>query len=139
VEIARSAQPIIQDRTIYEDAHIFAKNLYDSGYMSERDYQNYFSLYRSMTAMIRPPDLLIYLRASIPTLIAQIARRGREYEASISIRYLEDLNRHYEAWISSYREGKLLVVQVDELDYVRNPEDLGSIIRRVDAELFGLF
>lgn len=139
VEIARSEQPIVQDRTIYEDAHIFAKNLYDSGYMSERDYQNYFSLYQSMTAMIRPPDLLIYLRASISTLIAQIARRGREYEASISIRYLEDLNRHYEAWISSYSEGKLLVVQVDELDYVRNPEDLGSIIRRVDAELFGLF
>lgn len=137
--ILESPKPIIQDRTIYEDAHIFARNLYDSGNLTERDYQNYFSLFESMTNVVRPPDLLIYLKASIPTLISQIARRGRDYESSISIRYLEDLNKHYDDWIDQYNRGKLLVIDVDNLDYVNNPEDLGKVLMRIDTELFGLF
>ncbi len=132
-------RPIIQDRTIYEDAHIFAKNLYESGFLSERDFRNYFSLFESMSEVVRPPDLLIYLKASIPTLIAQIARRGRDYESAISIRYLEDLNQHYDAWIAQYDRGKLLVIDVDRIDYVNNPEDLGFIMRKIESELFGLF
>lgn len=130
---------IIQDRTIYEDAYIFAKNLKESGYLSERDYDTYFDLFQSMSKMIEPPDLLIYLRAGIPKLTEQIARRGRGYENTISIKYLEDLNRHYEEWIGDYSEGKLLVVDVNDLDYVNRPEDLGLIKSKIDAELFGLF
>lgn len=137
--IQSSAKPVIQDRTIYEDAHIFARNLYESGFLSERDFNNYFSLFESMTEVVKPPDLLIYLKASIPTLIAQIARRGRDYESSISIRYLEDLNRHYNDWIASYKNGPLLVIDVDDLDYAHNPEDLGYVMRRIEATLFGLF
>lgn len=137
--ILNSPAPIIQDRTIYEDAHIFARNLYESGKLTKRDYENYFSLFQSMTDVVRPPDLLIYLKASIPTLIAQIARRGRDYESSISIRYLEDLNRHYDEWIDQYDRGRLLVIDVDNLDYANNPEDLGFVIRKIDTELFGLF
>ncbi|MDP5171414.1 MAG: deoxynucleoside kinase [Bacteroidia bacterium] len=137
--IQQNSRPIIQDRTIYEDAHIFAKNLYESGHLTERDFNNYFSLFESMTHVVSPPDLLIYLKASIPTLIAQIARRGRDYESAISIRYLEDLNQHYNDWIASYDRGKLLVIDVDNLDYVNNPEDLGYVMRRIDSELFGLF
>ncbi|MEO1450997.1 MAG: deoxynucleoside kinase [Bacteroidota bacterium] len=138
-EIRRNQDTIIQDRTIYEDAHIFAKNLRESFYLSERDFQTYFSLFESMTGLLEAPDLLIYLRASIPKLIEQIARRGREYERDISIKYLEDLNRHYESWIGHYKEGRLLVIEVDNLDYVQRPEDFGSIIQKVEAELFGLF
>ncbi len=137
--IIQSPKPIIQDRTMYEDAHIFARNLYESGYLSHRDFNNYFSLFESMTDVIQPPDLLIYLKASIPTLIAQIARRGRDYESNISIRYLEDLNRHYDDWIGQYNRGPLLVMNVDEMDYANNPEDLGTVMRRIDSELFGLF
>lgn len=133
------ARTIIQDRTIYEDAYIFAKNLKESGFLAERDYDTYFDLFKSMTRMIEAPDLLIYLRADLPKLMGQIARRGRDYESSISIRYLEDLNRHYEAWIHSYNEGPLLVIDVNKLDYVNHPDDLGHIIQRIDAELFGLF
>ena len=139
LEIRKSRETIIQDRTIYEDAYIFAKNLKESRYLSARDYDTYFSLFQSMSQMIAPPDLLIYLRASIPTLIRQIARRGRQYENTISIKYLEDLNRNYESWIAGYKEGKLLVIEVDDLDYVSQPEDLGHIINRIEAELFGLF
>lgn len=138
VEIRESPNTIIQDRTIYEDAYIFAKNLKESRYLSERDFQNYFDLFHSMSRMIHPPDLLIYLRASIPKLIEQISRRGRDYEQNISIRYLEDLNRNYEEWISNYKEGNLLIINVDSIDYVQNPEDLGHVINRIDAELFGL-
>lgn len=130
---------IIQDRTIYEDAHIFARNLFDGGHLSERDYQNYFSLFESMTSLISPPDVLIYLRASISTLIEQIGKRGRDYEANINIRYLETLNQHYENWINNYSDGKLLIVDVNTRDFVNNPEDLGHIIQRIDAELHGLF
>jgi deoxyadenosine/deoxycytidine kinase len=139
LNIRESRNPIIQDRTIYEDAYIFARNLYDSGKLTKRDYQTYLGLFHSMTRMLQPPDLLIYLRATIPTLIEQIAKRGREYEASISLRYLEDLNQHYEQWIGSYDAGKLLILDADKLDYVHDPEDLGTVINRIDAEFFGLF
>ena len=138
VEIRESEHTIIQDRTIYEDAFIFAKNLKESNHLNKRDFDNYFELFMSMKRMIQPPDLLIYLRASIPKLIEQISRRGRDYEQNISIRYLEDLNRNYEDWIKNYKEGNLLIINVDELDYVQNPEDLGHIINRIDAEFFGL-
>ncbi|MEL6674084.1 MAG: deoxynucleoside kinase [Bacteroidota bacterium] len=134
-EIRHSHETIIQDRTIYEDAHIFAKNLREAGQLDERDFQTYFALFKSMTRMIEAPDLLIYLKASIPTLISQIARRGRNYESSISIRYLEDLNRHYEEWIGEYKEGNLLVIPVDDLDYVSRSEDLQVVIEHIDKAL----
>jgi deoxyadenosine/deoxycytidine kinase len=137
--IREAKHAIIQDRTIYEDAYIFAKNLNDSGYLTARDFENYFSLFHSMTSVISPPDLLIYLKASVPRLIEQIAKRGRDYEASISIKYLEDLNRHYEDWIGAYTGGKLLVVDVNNMDFVNNPEHMSEIVRRIDADLHGLF
>ncbi|MEM0996742.1 MAG: deoxynucleoside kinase [Bacteroidota bacterium] len=137
--IREARHSIIQDRTIYEDAFIFARNLNESGYLSDRDFENYFSLFQSMTSVISPPDLLIYLRASVPTLIEQIGKRGREYESSISIKYLESLNNHYESWIKEYQHGSLLVINVNDVDFVNNPEDMGRIVRRIDAELHGLF
>lgn len=139
LEIQKSQNTIIQDRTIYEDAFIFAKNLKDSRYLDERDYDTYFDLFKSMSRMIKPPDLMIYLRAGIPKLIEQISRRGRDYESSISIKYLEDLNRNYEEWIENYSEGKLLIIDVNDLDYVNNPEDLGLVLSKIEAELHGLF
>ena len=139
LEIRNSPHTIIQDRTIYEDAFIFAKNLKETQYLDERDYNTYFDLFQSMSRMIQPPDLLIYLRAGIPKLIEQISRRGRQYESSISIKYLEDLNRNYEEWITNYQEGNLLIIDVNQLDYVNNPDDLGLIINKIEAELHGLF
>lgn len=139
VAIREQGGATIQDRTIFEDAHIFARNLFDSGYLSERDFKNYFSLFQSMTKMITSPSLLIYLRAGLPKLIDQIGRRGRDYEAKINIKYLENLNRYYENWIGAYKEGPLLVIDVNNLDYVNNPEDLGYVIQRIDAEIHGLF
>jgi deoxyadenosine/deoxycytidine kinase len=139
LEIRSSPHTIIQDRTIYEDAFIFAKNLKETQYLDERDYNTYFDLFQSMSRMIQPPDLLIYLRAGIPKLIEQISRRGRQYESSISIKYLEDLNRNYEEWIASYQEGNLLIIDVNQLDYVNSPDDLGIIINKIEAELHGLF
>lgn len=133
--IKESDFTIIQDRTIYEDAYIFARNLRDAHYLSERDFNTYFSLFQSMSNMIAPPDLLIYLRASISKLIEQISRRGREYETNISIRYLEDLNKNYESWIHNYREGKLLVLEIDELDYVNRSRDFEHVIEQVDQHL----
>jgi deoxyadenosine/deoxycytidine kinase len=130
---------VIQDRTIYEDANIFAPNLHDMGLMTGRDFNNYTSLFHSMTTHIRPPDLLIYLKASIPTLVDHIQTRGREYEGSISIDYLKKLNERYEHWISHYNLGRLLVVSTDELDFVNKPEDLGTIIQSVRTQLHGLF
>lgn len=130
---------VIQDRTIFEDAHIFAKNLHDSGFMTPRDYENYLSLFKTMSTMIQAPDLLIYLRARVPRLIERIAKRGREYEETINIKYLEDLNNLYESWIGQYTEGKLLVIDVNDLDYASNPEDLYEVIKKVDAEIHGLF
>ena len=137
--IRDAGHAIIQDRTIYEDAYIFARNLNDSGFLTQRDFENYFSLFHSMTSVISAPDLLIYLRASVPRLIEQIAKRGRDYESSISIKYLEDLNRHYESWISDYKGGNLLIVDVNNLDFVNDPEDMHGIVRRIDAEIHGLF
>ncbi|WP_430410103.1 deoxynucleoside kinase [Kordia sp.] len=139
LQIRESGKKIIQDRTIYEDAHIFAPNLHAMGLMTNRDYENYQSLFELMQKLVDAPDLLIYLRADISTLVAQIHKRGRDYENSISIDYLSRLNERYEAWISKYDKGKLLVIDVDNLDFVDNPEDLGSVINKIDAEIHGLF
>jgi len=139
LEIHESGKNIIQDRTIYEDAHIFAPNLHAMGLMTNRDFSNYSSLFELMENLVSPPDLLIYLRANIQTLVGQIHNRGRDYENTISIDYLSRLNERYEAWISTYTKGKLLIIDVDNLDIVDKPEDLGSIIDRIDAQIHGLF
>lgn len=139
LEIHESGKNIIQDRTIYEDAHIFAPNLHAMGLMTNRDFTNYSSLFELMEKLVSPPDLLIYLRASIQTLVGQIHSRGREYENSISIDYLSRLNERYEAWITTYTKGKLLIVDIDNLDIVDKPEDLGVIVDKIDAQLHGLF
>lgn len=139
LKIRESEKNIIQDRTIYEDARIFAPNLHAMGLMANRDYNNYESLFELMERLVSPPDLLIYLRASIPTLVGQIHKRGREFENSISIDYLSRLNERYEAWISKYKKGNLLIVEVDNLNFVNNPEDLGLIIGKIDAQIHGLF
>ena len=138
-QINASTRPIIQDRTIYEDAYIFARNLHQSGLMSQRDYDNYYSIFQSIISSVRPPDLMIYLKADLPKLIEQIEKRGRDYENNIRLDYLRHLNEHYESWIKSYDLGKLLVIDVNKLDFVSNPEDLGFIINKIQAELFGLF
>lgn len=134
-----SGKNTIQDRTIYEDAHIFAPNLHAMGLMSNRDFDNYKQLFELMEDLVGAPDLLIYLRSSIPNLVGQIHKRGREYENSISIDYLNKLNERYEEWIKSYTKGKLLIIDVDPINFVDNPEDLGQIINRIDAEFNGLF
>ncbi|MGC6532285.1 MAG: deoxynucleoside kinase [Flavobacteriales bacterium] len=139
VELRESGQKIIQDRTIYEDAYIFAPNLHAMGLMTTRDFENYISLFETMQKLVAPPDLLIYLRASVPTLVDQIQKRGREYEEAIRLDYLTRLNERYEAWISTYDDGKLLVVDVDENNFHEDKEDLGKIIGAIDAELHGLF
>jgi deoxyadenosine/deoxycytidine kinase len=139
LELRETGKKIIQDRTIYEDAHIFAPNLHAMGLMTNRDYQNYSSLFDLMEKLVTPPDLLIYLRSSIPNLVGQIHKRGRDYENSISIDYLSRLNERYEAWISTYTKGKLLIIDVDNLDFVDKPEDLGYIIDRIDSQINGLF
>lgn len=138
-QIRESGENIIQDRTIHEDAHIFASNLHDMGLLMTRDYENYLTVFNLMNSFVQAPDLLIYLRASIPTLVRQIQLRGREYESSISIEYLSRLNDKYEQWIKSYKEGKLLIIDVDNLDFVSNPEDLSFIYDKIDAEINGLF
>ena len=138
-EFQESGKNIIQDRTIYEDAHIFAPNLHAMGLMTSRDFDNYSSLFKLMSSFVNPPDLLIYLRASVPTLVKQIQSRGRDYESSIRIDYLTRLNERYEAWISEYTSGKLLVIDTDDLDFSKNQEDLGFVIDKVNAELHGLF
>jgi deoxyadenosine/deoxycytidine kinase len=139
LQIRKSGKKIIQDRTIYEDAYIFAPNLHAMGLLTNRDFTNYSSLFELMSGLVEAPDLLIYLRSSIPNLVKQIHLRGREYETSISIDYLSRLNERYEAWISTYNKGKLLIIDVDNIDFVNNPEDLGIIINRIDAEINGLF
>lgn len=137
--IRESKAHTIQDRTIYEDAHIFAANLYHSKFISKRDYNNYLQLFHSMEKYVSPPDLLIYLKADIPKLVEQIEKRGRIFEKSIRIDYLKNLNEHYENWIAGYDKGKLLVINVNELDYLDNPEDFSSILEKIDREIFGLF
>ena len=139
LEIRESGKNLIQDRTIYEDARIFAPNLHAMGLMTNRDYVNYESLFELMERLVSPPDLLIYLRATIPTLVGQIHKRGREYENSISIDYLSRLNERYEAWITKYTKVNLLIIDVDKLNFVDNPEDLYTIINKIDAQINGLF
>ena len=139
LDIRESGKKVIQDRTIYEDAYIFAPNLHAMGLMTNRDFENYRSLFDLMESVTEGPDLLIYLRSSIPNLVNQIHKRGREYENSISIDYLSRLNERYEAWVHDYDKGNLLVIDVDHINYVDNPEDLGTVINKIDAELHGLF
>jgi len=139
LQIRKSGKDIIQDRTIYEDANIFAPNLHAMGLMTNRDFDNYSSLFNLMESLVEAPDLLIYLRSSIPNLVSQIHKRGRDYENSISIDYLSRLNERYEAWIHGYKKGRLLVIDVDDLDFVENKEDLGGIISKIDTEINGLF
>src|SRR5690606_32442201 len=138
-EIRKGKKTVIQDRTIYEDAYIFAPNLHAMGLMTTRDFETYFSLFKLQETFVTPPDLLIYLRASVPTLVNQIQKRGREYEESIRIDYLKRLNERYEAWISTYDQGKLLVVDVDNNNFSEKAEDLGKIVNGIDAEIHGLF
>ena len=138
-EIKETGKTTIQDRTIYEDAYIFAPNLHAMGLMTNRDYNNYKTLFDLMEDLVGSPDLLIYLRSSIPNLVDQIHKRGRDYENTISIEYLSRLNERYEAWVQTYDKGKLLIIDVDNINFVDNPEDLGNIINRIDAEINGLF
>ncbi|MBN1252392.1 MAG: deoxynucleoside kinase [Bacteroidales bacterium] len=139
ISIRKSGRTVIQDRTIYEDAHIFAPNLHAMGLMTSRDFDNYFDLFKLMSSFIEPPDLLIYLRASVPTLVNQIQKRGRDYENTIRLDYLTRLNERYEAWISTYGLGKLLIIDVNNLNFQDNPKDLSLVIDKIDAEIHGLF
>jgi deoxyadenosine/deoxycytidine kinase len=138
VEISKHKEVIIQDRTIYEDARIFAPNLHAMGLMSTRDFENYSDLFDLMMSLVNPPDLLIYLRSSIPNLISQIQKRGRDYERSIRIDYITGLNQRYEDWIKDYK-ARLLVIDVDNIKFESSPEDFQFITDKIDAELFGLF
>lgn len=138
-EIRRKDINVIQDRTIYEDAYIFAPNLHSMGLMTTRDFENYFSLFNSMESFIQAPDLMIYLRATVPALVNNIQKRGREYEEAIRLDYLKRLNERYEAWISTYDKGKILIVDVDDNAFHENAEDLGEIITAIDGEINGLF
>lgn len=139
-EIRANNKTVIQDRTIYEDGYIFAPNLHSMGLMTTRDYENYMALFQSVASFVQPPDLLIYLRASVPTLVKQIQKRGRPYEESIRLDYLKRLNERYEAWIDSYenqKKGKLLIIDVDENNFSEKAEDLGKVFNLVERELFG--
>ncbi len=138
-KIQQSKRPTIQDRTIYEDAYIFAANLHKSGFLTQRDYESYLNLFNSMIPHVKPPDLLIYLKADIPKLVGQIEKRGRDYETTMRIDYLKNLNTHYEEWISNYQEGKLLIIDVNEIDFVEKAEDFSFVLDKVNREIFGLF
>jgi len=137
--IRESKLSVIQDRTIYEDAYIFAANLFKSDFIDERDYKNYLGIFESIISTVKAPDLLIYLKADIPKLVSQIQKRGRSYEEAIRIDYLKNLNAHYEEWIGNYRHGKLLIIDVNNLDFVKNIEDFSEIISKIDVEINGLF
>jgi len=139
VDIQKSARNIIQDRTIYEDAYIFAENLHDMGLMTTRDYDNYQAIFNNITAFIKPPDLLVYLKASVPTLVNNIHRRGREYEIGIRLDYLSKLNDKYDKWIKNYKLGKLLILDKDKLDFANNTEDMSVIVEKIEREINGLF
>jgi len=138
IEIKRGNQTVIQDRTIYEDARIFAPNLHAMGLMTTRDYENYLGMFETLDSMVEPPDLLIYLKASIPALVNNIQKRGREYEENLRLDYLRRLNEYYEGWIKTY-EHKLLIIDVDNINFEENTEDLAEVVQRVQDELFGLF
>lgn len=139
IDIQNGEHIVIQDRTIYEDARIFAPNLHEMGLMSKRDFENYSTLFQTMTSQIAAPDLLIYLKASIPKLVGHIHNRGREYEGNISLDYLKRLNQKYNDWIETYDHGKLLIIDADEVDFLKHPEDFGKIVQEINANLFGLF
>ena len=139
LDIQQSGRNIIQDCTIYEDAYIFAENLHDMGLMTTRDYDNYRSIFDNITSFIKPPDLLVYLKASVPTLVSNIQRRGREYESGIRLDYLSKLNEKYQNWIGGYKLGKLLVIDKDNIDFANNTEDLGTIVQLIEREINGLF
>jgi deoxyadenosine/deoxycytidine kinase len=139
LEIQQGTETIIQDRTIYEDANIFAPNLHEMGLMSKRDFDNYFGFFKTIQSMVQPPDLLIYLKASVPTLVSQIQKRGREYEENIRLDYLKRLNEYYNKWIENYTEGPLLIIDCDKNKFGESEEDLGHIISKVDSTLYGLF
>jgi len=139
LEVQNSSHTVIQDRTIYEDAYIFAPNLHEMGLMDGRDFENYEAFFQTIKKMIRPPDLLIYLKASIPQLVDQIQKRGREYEENIRLDYLKRLNEHYNSWLSRYKEGPLLVIDVDQTNFAGNPDDFATVINQVDARINGLF
>jgi len=139
LEIRNGNHSVIQDRTIYEDAKIFAPNLHDMGLMTRRDFDNYLNLYETISALIQPPDLLIYLRASIPALVNQIQRRGRTFEDSIRLDYLKKLHARYEEWIEGYKGHRILIIDVDNCNFADKPEDLGQIIEKIERERRGLF
>lgn len=139
LDIQEGTETIIQDRTIYEDANIFAPNLHEMGLMSKRDFDNYFEFFQTLKKMVKPPDLMIYLNASVPTLVGQIQKRGREYEENIRLDYLKRLNEFYNKWIAGYKEGPLLVIDVDKNKFGENEEHLGDIITKIDSTLYGLF
>jgi deoxyadenosine/deoxycytidine kinase len=138
-QIRKGNKTVIQDRTIYEDAYIFAPNLHAMGLMTTRDFSTYISLFDSINSFLSPPDLLIYLRGSVPSLVNQIQKRGRDYENTIRIDYLKRLNERYEAWISTYDMGKLLIIDIDNVNFADQPEDLGMIVNKINAEINGLF
>jgi len=138
-QIRENERTTIQDRTIYEDAYIFAANLHQTGHISDRDYQSYQDIFHSMINFVKPPDLLIYLKADIPTLVQQIEKRGRDYENSMRLDYLRNLNEHYESWIGNYKLGKLLIVDVNKLDFAERIEDFAFIVSKVELQLNNLF
>ncbi len=139
IEIRKGKDAVIQDRTVYEDAHIFAPNLYEMGLMTNRDFENYFSFFQTLKNLISPPDLLIYLKASIPKLVDQIQKRGREYEENIRLDYLRRLNNFYDKWIETYKDGPLLIIEVDQLNFAEKEEDFAEVVRKIDAQVHGLF
>ncbi|MEY3597628.1 MAG: hypothetical protein RL521_50 [Bacteroidota bacterium] len=139
IDLKKKGKNVVQDRTIYEDAYIFAPNLHAMGLMTTRDFENYADLFSAMDEFITPPDLLIYLRASVPSLVQNIQKRGREYEEAIRLDYLTRLNERYEAWISTYNKGKLLIIDIDNNRFHEKAEDLGNIISGIDSQLHGLF
>jgi len=139
IDIRKLGKTVIQDRTIYEDAEIFAPNLHSMGLMTTRDFKNYKSLFDLMVSLVKPPDLIIYLRASVPTLVNQIQKRGREFENSIRLDYLKQLNDRYEEWCQKYKMGKMLIINIDNYDYTQKPEDMSAIIDKIDAQIHGLF
>jgi deoxyadenosine/deoxycytidine kinase len=138
-EIREGSDNVIQDRTIYEDAHIFAPNLYEMGLMTKRDFENYNSFFQTLKKLVDPPDLLIYLKASVPKLVDQIQKRGRDYEENIRLDYLKRLNEFYNKWIDKYTDGPLLVIDIDNINFEENDEDFAEVVRRIDAQINGLF
>ncbi|MES2622665.1 MAG: deoxynucleoside kinase [Bacteroidota bacterium] len=139
IEIQEGTEVVIQDRTIHEDAMIFAPNLHGMGLMSTRDFENYSKLYETISSRIKPPDLLIYLKATVPTLVNQIQKRGREYEDNLRLDYIRRLNEYYDKWINTYKDGRLLIIDVDQVNFAEDEEAQHEVINKVRAELFGLF